>query len=457
MLKLSWDSPEDPLRLADFESQARSKRYESLGRACRFFRIESLLLAHHADDQAETVLLRLLAGRTGVGLRGIRSIAHIPECEGMHGVHESGSHVTSRTANPSFSYLRNPDNSMRIPMAKGGVHVHRPLLSFKKERLIETCLEANVPWHDDPTNMDMTLTTRNTVRHMWNHELLPRALDRKTLLRLASLTSDAVQRLETHAMNLLEKTPVSLDPRSGVLILRLYTQSINNYFKEKSFSRLKVLYILALLIRVISSSVSPLSRCPTYSMIASVPFILSEIYDIPRIASTSALKTRTVAGVAWARVPDTKLLPHEPTQWTLSRQQHQSNTILPYCEWSESRGAPFWSWQLFDGRFWMRVRHRTNRTKGIPVLARPLRRGDLKELRLGLTQSQRKTLDIDLSNSAPGKIRWTLPALVDAHSDLILALPTFGVSVNMNVADIEWQTQYRYSPMLEANEKCGTA
>jgi len=47
--------------------------------------VEKLLLAHHADDQAETVLMRLLAGSKMQGLAGMRAVARIPECGDVFG------------------------------------------------------------------------------------------------------------------------------------------------------------------------------------------------------------------------------------------------------------------------------------------------------------------------------------------------------------------------------------
>lgn len=51
------------------ESAARDARYQALARMADFVGVRDILLAHHQDDQAETVLLRLLrgAGPTGLG------------------------------------------------------------------------------------------------------------------------------------------------------------------------------------------------------------------------------------------------------------------------------------------------------------------------------------------------------------------------------------------------------
>ncbi len=90
VLTLQWPKDINPSELTQFESQARKLRYQALGTACREHGIGSLLLGHHADDQAETVLMRLAQGQKASGLRGISPSGEIPECWGMHGVHLSG-------------------------------------------------------------------------------------------------------------------------------------------------------------------------------------------------------------------------------------------------------------------------------------------------------------------------------------------------------------------------------
>ncbi|WP_081991868.1 tRNA lysidine(34) synthetase TilS, partial [Inquilinus limosus] len=64
---LTWSDA--PARAS--QDQARRARYGLLGQACREVGIRDLAVAHHREDQAETVLLRLARGSGVDGLAGM--------------------------------------------------------------------------------------------------------------------------------------------------------------------------------------------------------------------------------------------------------------------------------------------------------------------------------------------------------------------------------------------------
>ncbi|MCH4022916.1 MAG: tRNA lysidine(34) synthetase TilS [Acetobacter sp.] len=95
-------------------ARARNARYEALFAACREEGAVSLLVAHQADDQAETVAIRQRAGSGQDGLAAMKPI----------------------------TWLRD-------------VCVIRPLLDVSRAALRELLVRANVPWVDDPSNTDL--------------------------------------------------------------------------------------------------------------------------------------------------------------------------------------------------------------------------------------------------------------------------------------------------------------
>lgn len=109
----------------NIEARARAGRYEALTDLCEEYGIEDLLLAHHQNDQAETVLLQLLRGSGVAGLSGM------PASRGIAG---------------------NPD-----------ITLWRPLLNQSRQELEAYAKEHKLKWIEDPSNQN-TKYRRNAVR-----------------------------------------------------------------------------------------------------------------------------------------------------------------------------------------------------------------------------------------------------------------------------------------------------
>jgi tRNA(Ile)-lysidine synthase len=105
---------------AGLPQAARNARYRLLAEAARKAGASHVLTAHTLDDQAETVIIRLLRGSGLTGLAAMQKTTDMPEA--------------------------------------GGISLVRPLLDIPKARLIATLRAEKIPFADDPTNRDAKFT-----------------------------------------------------------------------------------------------------------------------------------------------------------------------------------------------------------------------------------------------------------------------------------------------------------
>jgi tRNA(Ile)-lysidine synthase len=135
---------------------AREARYRLLTQAARANGATHILTAHTRDDQAETLLMRMLRGS---GIAGLAAMARETERE--------------------------------------GVWLARPLLDIPKSRLIATLGKAKIAFADDPTNRNMSFT-RSRLRALMP-ALAGEGGDSRNLARLASRLARANAAIEVLA------------------------------------------------------------------------------------------------------------------------------------------------------------------------------------------------------------------------------------------------------------------
>jgi tRNA(Ile)-lysidine synthase len=117
------------LNSGNIEARARAARYEALTELCAYHDIEDLLLAHHQNDQAETVLLQLLRG---AGVAGLSSM---------------------------------PENRLLVTSAEqaSSITLWRPLLRLSRDELEAYAREHKLKWIEDPSNQSSKYR-RNAIR-----------------------------------------------------------------------------------------------------------------------------------------------------------------------------------------------------------------------------------------------------------------------------------------------------
>lgn len=115
--------------------------------------LDAIATGHTLDDQAETVLAKLLRGAWTAGLAGIHPAVRASELTGaeLTGTDRTGAAQRHKTSG----------------VHKEGMLV-RPLLAVRREELRSWLTTLGQPWREDITNQDPQFT-RNRIRH----ELLP--------------------------------------------------------------------------------------------------------------------------------------------------------------------------------------------------------------------------------------------------------------------------------------------
>lgn len=160
------------------EEAAREVRYEFFSNLIASGHADSILTAHTLNDQAETVLMKLLRGAWTEGLSGIHPV------------------VVVNTSQKQGKILR-------------------PFLATRRTEIESYLKQQNQPWREDSTNTD-TAYTRNRVRH----ELLPQlcqynpSLD-QTLANLAELAREEETRWQAELRRLLPQLLLPGKPVRG--------------------------------------------------------------------------------------------------------------------------------------------------------------------------------------------------------------------------------------------------
>ncbi|KAJ0322828.1 hypothetical protein COL5a_008655 [Colletotrichum fioriniae] len=613
----------DPNLLPNVESLARRVRYRRLGTLCLAMHVESIFLAHHQDDQYETVLMRLLAGHGSRGLRGMLKAGNIPECYDMHGVYESG-HVDDQMMRmPQISfrppkrdwrhmrrqlvseldldlygaelraglqtgwhegpYVGGEDDSSasdwlfsaassasakarvaaaarnmtRIRTEDAGVMIYRPLLEFSKDRLIATCEANNVRWFEDATNKDVTLTTRNAVRHMVRNHRLPAALRKENVLRMSARCGAKLRGLEQEAERWIKRQVVAeFEPNVGTLVVRLPElcvfgsgpgrgrergrKSANDGVRRElrlAHRRAVAGFVVKRLVAFVSPDRNPPQHTSLQNIVAKLFPTLVEGSPSssvptapPKAFNQASILFLPLAPSKWYLVrepyPTLHPLPQTtftttsnisdkhrhptfpPTQWEspedaeyMSRERLAAldRLPLPQPRFRETRRWYAWRrFKLWDGRFWIRVRGRVKAYFRIapfaPIHGKAFREGlgggggeaaaadSVKEGEkqerneeeeegeihaapgIGITggrgsstaaavsaADRRAEFEGMLKRFAPGKVRYTLPALYAVNRDektgeevlRMLALPTLGVGLPGLERWVQYEVRYR--------------
>jgi len=185
------------------ETAARNARHQFFGECAEKYNCPRILLAHHADDQAETVLWNLLRG--SYGLKGMRTEQTITT--------ESGKIL----------------------------ELHRPLLSLRRAELVEWLSSHHYSWREDLSNAQ-PVAIRNRLRN----EALPLLAEissRDPIPALARGADDTIENAECIRWAAAQVNAVDPQGRLHVKVLQALPRALQRVLIADYLSAAGVLQI----------------------------------------------------------------------------------------------------------------------------------------------------------------------------------------------------------------------
>lgn len=376
ILQLSYDR--NVKDLTNFEEVARTKRYEQFYGYCRSENIGALFVGHNLNDQLETFIQRLQQSSSLFGLVGLKERATLPLNDRMD-----------------------------------TIHVYRPLLTFEKSEIIETCTHLNIEWFEDSTNKDIHLTKRNFIRYLQREVIEDNdqsIISKENLVQtheeLVSLTDMVLQKVYSLYCLLTSQDMIQMDDRNGRMHLRIPISLIN---QENTLVLSRFLYIMLY-------SISSIKHYHwSYGKV--------ERQLVPQLIKQTKPCRLTYLNLMFTCQKDVSFLTLDIQRQPMLRDHDSGYEIKLSDNWSE--------WKIFDRRFWLRFRSE-HITSGQVIPYNHL--------------THRKLLHPSLGFKTPTKRMDGIPVLM--NNNQIISFPTHNVSIPELTAEYKlksniWLTELR--------------
>jgi hypothetical protein len=169
---------------------------------------------------------------------------------------------------------------------------------------------------------------------------------------------------------------------------------------------------------------------------------------LEKSAPLSPLRPFTSCGLLFEELYEQDA-PLEPTPvdryqrvWKITRAPPSASEIDTKMTWQPSDvdandpGYEVDGWKFWDNRYWIWIRNTTARQ----ISVRFFHQEDMRPFLTTLSSKDYKRAQNLFKKLAPGKSRWSLPAIC---SNRVLALPTLGIAVQGAEQEAKWLTRFK--------------
>jgi tRNA(Ile)-lysidine synthetase-like protein len=168
----------------NFENEARKKRYNFYEEILSKYHSTKLFLAHHGDDQIETVLMKIVRGSNLEGYAGIKEISKVKNYQ-----------------------------------------IIRPLLKVTKEDIINYNKSHNITYFIDSSNTNIDYT-----RNWYRHKVLPILKERKKDIHLSFLKySETLQEYNEYIERTIQEKIPNIYQNNTINIKTFQKTQISKY------------------------------------------------------------------------------------------------------------------------------------------------------------------------------------------------------------------------------------
>jgi len=220
------------------EADARELRIRVFQKFLKEYKSTALVLGHHLNDNAETILMRLIEGSGIKGLSGIQQ-------NSLHTFYNSANNLE-----PTSSYT-----------------VFRPMLNIKKEQILHFCKSNNIDFVIDKTNDD-----KSRFRNNMRHNILPLITESFGDSAIENIVSSSVNLNQARLLNNEALSPHLqehfLENKDNVKIMNI------SKLKKKSSAIRSGIIKLAIETAIEKNSLSKKPRLPIKKYIESVNLLI---------------------------------------------------------------------------------------------------------------------------------------------------------------------------------------